>query len=84
MYRARFRANAEDPRPINWPLKHPYWITGYGDESATIVAYVDDEEYIYENWPEAQNWSIDFLVEDNEYRFSERFPCPDWFDGGGV
>lgn len=60
MLRVRFKANPYDPRPVHWPVKHPYWITGYGgwkdygDEPsyagyATIVSYADDLGYIIEN-----------------------------------
>lgn len=33
MIRARFEANEGDYRPINWPVKHPYWCTGYGQRT---------------------------------------------------
>jgi hypothetical protein len=77
MIRVRFQANAEDPRAINWPVKHPYWITGYaGDNSyATVVSYADDEKYIYDNWPEAKNLDVS---EAKEYVFTSRFPRPKW------
>ena len=79
MVRARFYANIDDPRPINWPIKHPYWVSGYaGDESyAIVVAYADGVEYIQANWPEATN--IEILEETAQYRFTDRFPKPDWF-----
>lgn len=78
MIRARFKANHDDPRPVNWPLKHPYWITGYaGDEShATVVAYADDLEEIKRNWPEADEIEH---TDETEYSFSGRFPKPKWF-----
>jgi hypothetical protein len=82
MIRARFEANHDDPRPINWPIKHPYWVTGFSlDEShATIVAYADDEAEILANWPEANNIDSD---EVDEYSFSSRFPQPTWFSPNG-
>jgi hypothetical protein len=80
MLRVRFRANAADPRPINWPVRHPYWCTGYGEEDgkdfAIVVSYADDVAYIRENWPEAK------AVESEQvggYTFTSRFPKPDWF-----
>ena len=76
MIRARFKTDAEDWRPINWPIKHPYWCTGYGDGYSIIVAYADDEAEILTNWPEA------YAIEGDEvdgYTFTSRFPCPDWF-----
>ena len=76
MIRARFETKSEDPRPVNWPIKHPYWITGYGDDCTIIVAYADNPEEIRKNWPEAEN--VDFEPCD-EYFFSDRFPEPEWF-----
>lgn len=80
MLRVRFHANSEDPRPINWPIKHPYWISGEaGDGSyAIVVAYADDLQYIYANWPEATD--VDVMEEDATYSFSGRFPKPEWFE----
>lgn len=80
MLRVRFQANYDDPRPINWPVKHPFWITGYaGDDSyAIVVAYADDLDYIYANWPEATN--IEYEQAHN-YVFTSRFPKPEWFKG---
>ena len=77
MMRVRFQANEDDPRPINFPVKHPYWITGYGPDYAIIVSYADDLNYIRKNWPEANN--LDILEEEAEYIFTSRFPKPDWF-----
>lgn len=77
MIRVRFEANLDDPRPINWPIKHPYWVTGESDDHAILVAYADNEKYIFSNWPEAQNLEIE---EVNEYVFTSRFPKPDWFE----
>ena len=76
LLRVRFKANEEDPRPISWPVKHPYWITGYGEGYSVIVSYADSEQYILDNWPEATELEID---EANDYVFTSRFPKPDWF-----
>ena len=80
MLRVRFFCNADDYRPINWPIKHPYWCTGYaGDMSyAVIVAYADDLEYIKDNWPDA--FEID-ATEVDEIVFTSRFPKPEWWKG---
>lgn len=80
MIRARFYTSAEDYRPVVWPIKHPYWCTGYsGDgEKATIVAYADSVEQLLEWWPDAAR--VNVLDEGlDTYEFSERFPRPDWF-----
>ncbi len=76
MIRARFKANENDYRPVNWPVRHPYWCTGYGEDCAIIVAYAEDESEIRENWPEAED--IDSEVVEG-YVFTSRFPKPDWF-----
>lgn len=78
MIRVRFHANNYDPRPINWPIKHPYWITGYGDNYATVVAYADDEDEILKNWPEASQLDCEDV---DGYSFSGRFPRPEWMKG---
>lgn len=76
MIRARFKTSSEDYRPINWPIKHPYWCTGFNDTHQVIVAYADDEEEILRNWPEA----IDIDSEEcTTYTFTSRFPKPSWF-----
>lgn len=76
MLRARFNANENDPRPVNWPVKHPYWHTGYGDGYSTVVAYADDEAEILRNWPEATEIESEPA---DEYKFTARFKKPDWF-----
>ena len=77
LLRVRFRANEDDYRPINFPVKHPYWCTGYGIGFSVVVSYADSEAYIYENWPEAQGLDIE---EVEGYLFTERFPKPEWFE----
>lgn len=68
---------------MNWPVKHPYWCTGYaGDGSHSIVvSYADDEQYIYDNWPEAKNLDTE---ECDEYTFTDRFPKPEWFNATDI
>ena len=75
MIRARFHANEQDPRPVKWPIKHPYWITGWGDGYSIVVAYADNEDEILRNWPEANQIEAESV---EEYHFSERFPRPGW------
>ncbi len=77
LIRARFLANIDDYRSINWPVKHPYWCSGSTSTHSIIVAYADNKEEIIKNWPEAIE--IDFEhVED--YIFTDRFPKPEWFN----
>jgi hypothetical protein len=75
MIRARFKACEEDYRPVNWPVKHPFWCTGYGEGYSVVVAYADNEAEILKNWPEADDIDIE---ERAEYTFTDRFPKPDW------
>ena len=77
MLRVRFHANADDFRPVSWPVKHPYWCSGYGDDYAIVISYADSLEYILEHWPEASNLTAE---ECDEYTFTDRFPRPDWFN----
>lgn len=74
--RARFHANAEDPRPVKFPPPGPFWISGYGDDHSIIVAYVKSETQITRYWPEAT--SIEILEYNTKIEFSERFPKP-WY-----
>lgn len=76
MLRARFKVFHEDYRPVNWPIKHPYWCTGSGDDYWIVVAYADDEDEILNNWPEASDIDSE---EASEYVFNARFNKPDWF-----
>lgn len=75
MIRCRFQANDIDPRPINWPLKHPYWISGYGNGYAIVIAYAENENEIIRNWPDAKNLDSEDVV---NYTFTSRFPRPQW------
>jgi len=81
MLRVRFKAYGDDHRPFNWPVKHPYWCSGYLGDSfySIVISYADDIDYILKNWPEA----IDLEVEEvNGYEFTDRFPKPRWFKDG--
>lgn len=77
MIRCRFVTTSSDPRPVNWPIKHPYWITGQSDDAYIIVAYADDEEEILRNWPEATELDSERA---KLYAFGSRFPKPVWFN----
>lgn len=76
MIRARFKTDENDPRPVVWPIKHPYWVTGYGEGYSIVVAYADDEAEVLRNWPDATDIEAD---EVEGYTFTSRFPRPDWF-----
>ena len=76
MIRARFKANEDDYRPVIWPVKHPYWCTGYGERCSIVVAYADTEDEIRMLWPEATDIESESV---EAYFFSDRFPVPKWW-----
>jgi hypothetical protein len=76
MLRIRFKADEDNYRPVKWPVKHPYWCSGEGEGFSIVISYADDETYIRENWPEARDLETE---EVDGYKFSSRFPRPDWF-----
>lgn len=81
MIRARFHANLQDPRPIKWPIKYPYWVSGEGDGYCIVVAYADNVEQIHELWPEAANIDVE---ERDEITFTDRFAKPTWWDSDTI
>ncbi len=82
MIRARFTVTGvDDHRPISWPVRHPFWCTGYdGNDNPIVIAYAEDEEEIRSLWPEATG--IEATVVEG-YSFSDRFPRPSWCTEGG-
>jgi len=74
--RARFTVSCTDFRPVRWPIKHPYWCTGYrSDNRPVLVAYADDLEELMQNWPDAVEVEAQ---EAGTYTFTDRFPKPEW------
>ncbi len=41
-----YEPNVDDPRPVLWPPPGPYWVTGYNDEHAVIVAFMREPEKV--------------------------------------
>lgn len=76
MIRARFQVAADDYRPVNWPVKHPYWCSGSGGDYWIVISYADNVEEILQNWPEATEIETE---EAKDYTFTDRFPRPTWF-----
>lgn len=76
--RYRFTTEAEDPRPLVFNPKYPWWISGYaGDMSNTvIVAYLPSKEDLLKYWDDADD--VDF-TEEKKIEFSSRFPKPEYF-----
>lgn len=81
MIRVRFKVHVDDYRPINWPIKHPYWCSAEGDDEIgeffILIAYADDEAEVLQNWPEAVEIDSE---ECDSYTFTDRFPKPEWFN----
>lgn len=75
MIRARFYC--DDSRPVKWPPPYPFWCTGETDNHEIVVGYYDNEDQIYEYYPEAFNIISN---EVDEIRFSDRFERPDWWE----
>lgn len=78
MLRVKFKCNYDDPRPVKWPIKHPFWVTGYGasGDYATVVAYVTDDDELMELWPDAYDIYREIV---DKYVFTDRFEQPGWF-----
>lgn len=74
---ARFRADEDDPRPITVPAPGPWWCTGYGDGYSIVVVYLRPGQDVTTWWPEASHIDIQDV---DGIAFSDRFPCPDWWD----
>lgn len=77
MIRARFHANYGDYRSVKWPVKYPYWCTGYGEDYSVVVAFAENEAEILRNWPEATNI---YIEEVEKPWFNDRFQKPDWYE----
>lgn len=77
MLRVRFHIQDSDYRPVVWPIKYPYWCTGYGDNYTILVAFVDSIDQLFMLWPDASNINEQ---EVEKPTFSDRFPKPDWYD----
>lgn len=82
MIRARFKLPSEDMRPTEWPVRYPYWRTGYYDDGITMVAYVESANELERLWPLAE--AID--AEEGAslpILFTVRFPKPTWYTEDG-
>ena len=79
--RYRFHSSSiDDPRPILWPPKGPYWVSGEGDDHAVLIAYLPEGIDLAAHWPEATEITEQ---ERDEIFFTDRFPCPHWWRGEG-
>jgi len=73
----RFKVNPEDPRPVTFPLKYPWWCIGGNEEYLIVVAYAESQEQLRALWPDAKD--IDEYETDTKIVFSGRFPKLDWY-----
>ena len=76
MIRARFYTDEHDFRPVEWPIKYPYWRSGETNKANILIAYADSIADIHRLWPEA--YTIDVEEVDNIV-FTTRFPKPNWY-----
>lgn len=80
--RYRFHSSSiDDPRPIIWPPKGPYWVSGEGDDYAILIAYLPEGVPLTDFWPEATN--VDSQERDS-ITFTDRFARPSWWEGEGT
>ena len=77
--RVRFQANKDDPRPVTFPPPGPFWVTGYGDSYAIVVAYVRELEEVEKFWPETKGQEFSFIQPRDEITFTDRFAEPEWW-----
>ena len=77
LIRVRFKTIIEDYRPVNWPVKYPYWCVGKSFFYSTLVSYADGRDYIMANWPEACDLVIEAEVD--SIQFDGRLPKPEWY-----
>jgi len=86
-WRLRFLVPCDDPRPVLYPPPGPWWCTGerMGEDPASVVVFVVDAEneqtaetLALLHWPDALE--VEVAPQDG-WPFSDRFPCPPWFDG---
>lgn len=75
--RYRFKtASIDDPRPLVFNPKFPWWESGFNLTHATIIAWLPLSEDLSVYWDDATD--IEF-TEHKEIEFSDRFPKPEYF-----
>lgn len=77
--RYRFHSSSlDDPRPVQWPPKGPYWVSGEGDDYAVLIAYLPEGVDLLTFWPEATE------IDDEQcdsITYTSRFARPSWWKG---
>jgi len=80
MKKYRFETKSvDDYRPLidTKDIQMPWWCSGTGDDHATIVCYLPDEEDLIDYWDDAYNIEIE---EVDEIKYSSRFAKPSWIN----
>jgi hypothetical protein len=81
MIRARFKLPSDEVRPTEWPIRYPYWRTGYYGDGITVVAYVESVTELLRLWPEAEDVNVEEGA--TPPLFTIRFPKPAWYTEDG-
>ncbi len=77
--RHRFHCSSvNDPRPVIWPPKGPYWVSGEGDDYAILIAYLPAGVEVTTFWPEATDVDSE---ECDGITYTSRFAKPSWWKG---
>lgn len=71
-----YTRSVDDPRPLVFNPRYPWWESGYGQDFAVIVAYLPEDENLYKYWDDAFNIES---TEQQQIVFTNRFPRPDYF-----
>jgi hypothetical protein len=75
--RYRFKTNSiEDYRPLIFNPAYPWWCSGEGSTSATIIAYLPPKEDLEKYWSDAYDTEF---TEHDTIEFTSRFKMPDYY-----
>lgn len=76
--RHRFKTDADDYRPLEFPPPGPYWVTAGMGAPWTLIAYLPPDVDLYKYWPEAKHVDTE---EEDKITYTSRFPKPSWWSG---
>lgn len=81
-HRYRFYTKSvDDPRPLVFNYRYPFWISGYGNDYAIIVAYLPTHEKLTDYWDDA--YEVEFTKE-KEITFTGRFQKPNYMNNNAI
>lgn len=75
--RHRFKTDPTDYRPVAFPPPGPYWCSGQSENHSIVIAYLPKGESLLKWWPDAAELETE---ERDAILFTDRFPCPDWWN----